>query len=329
MAAGAPPQRPESWPPPGQATLDYSHPLLRDLRVAWLGREPYRTPLPLLAGFPNAGAWTMYQTYNWRWSPWGPAFQPTSDGSEIYSDNVILPTTAWTCAMLVNSPDAGAWTTVGGRVNNTGTSVVQFYIPFSDGVLYADWGGNLSPNRVQWTPPASWFGAWHQLVWTIGPAGACIYSDGVLKASTSGSVSRVLGSSAGFDVPARNGGTNPIWAQLLLYNRTWTPADVAVHYTNPWAMFRRVSIGVHPDFLVSTAAPQFARPTSDISAGGWTPSTGADLYAMLDETVADDADYIQSATTPTNDTAELALSSVTDPAVSTGHIIRIRARKPS
>jgi len=39
-----------------------------------------------------------------------------------------------------------------------------------------------------------------------------------------------------------------------------------------------------------------ARPSADVSAGTWVPSTGADLYAMIDETTADAADYISTAT---------------------------------
>lgn len=78
-----------------------------------------------------------------------------------------------------------------------------------------------------------------------------------------------------------------------------------------------------------TAEPQQALPNADVSVGGWTASTGSDLYAMIDETTASDADYIQSATTPSSDVAEVALTNPADPAVSTGHIIRIRARKPS
>lgn len=42
-----------------------------------------------------------------------------------------------------------------------------------------------------------------------------------------------------------------------------------------------------------------ARPSSDVSAGAWVPSTGSDLWAMLDEETPSDADYI-STTTPSS-----------------------------
>jgi len=49
-------------------------------------------------------------------------------------------------------------------------------------------------------------------------------------------------------------------------------------------------------------------PDSDVSAGAWTPSTGATLFGVLDETSVDDADYIS---TTSNSTAVVGLS---DPA---------------
>lgn len=66
---------------------------------------------------------------------------------------------------------------------------------------------------------------------------------------------------------------------------------------------------------------QYARPTSDVSAGTWTASSGSDLFAMLDETTANDTDYI--VTTGTS-TCEVALGTMSDPAISSGHIVRYR-----
>jgi len=66
---------------------------------------------------------------------------------------------------------------------------------------------------------------------------------------------------------------------------------------------------------------QFSRPSADVSAGAWTASTGSDLYAMLDEAAADDADYI---TTASGSVCEVALAPLGDPAGNVGHIVRYR-----
>jgi hypothetical protein len=68
---------------------------------------------------------------------------------------------------------------------------------------------------------------------------------------------------------------------------------------------------------------QFARPDADTAAGTWTT---APLWSKIDETAASDADFISSSTT-SGSTCTIGLSNVTDPAVSTGHIVRYRYTK--
>lgn len=66
---------------------------------------------------------------------------------------------------------------------------------------------------------------------------------------------------------------------------------------------------------------QYARPTADVTPGSWTPSTGTDLYAVIDETTASDTDYIlaQSATT-----CVIQLGSLSDPTASDNHVLSYR-----
>lgn len=90
---------------------------------------------------------------------------------------------------------------------------------------------------------------------------------------------------------------------------------------NPWQLF--APLPTRRYFGVA-ATLQYARPSSDIAANGWLPSTGSDLFAMLDETSADDGDYIYSPSNPTTQQFEAKLSLVTDPASSIGHTISIR-----
>lgn len=74
---------------------------------------------------------------------------------------------------------------------------------------------------------------------------------------------------------------------------------------------------------LSSAVVQLIRPTSDITSGAWTPSTGSTLYGVLDETPYDDVDFI---TTSSSSTCEVKYNAGTDPVSSTGHIIRYRAK---
>lgn len=65
-------------------------------------------------------------------------------------------------------------------------------------------------------------------------------------------------------------------------------------------------------------------PASDVSAGTWTSSLGGALNAAIDETTIDDADYINTETVA--DECVVGLQSASDPATSTGHLVRYRLR---
>lgn len=79
------------------------------------------------------------------------------------------------------------------------------------------------------------------------------------------------------------------------------------------------------------AMPQFARPNSDFNnPGTWTnqAASSTNIYQAIDETIADDADFIQSPVGPTTTKVYVTkLSSITDPVSSSGHVLRWRYNK--
>lgn len=77
-------------------------------------------------------------------------------------------------------------------------------------------------------------------------------------------------------------------------------------------------------FLIAIApavTSTVARPDADVSAGTWTASSGSDLYAMIDEETASDADYI---TASSAGTCEVALSTIAEPITGWSTTIRYR-----
>ena len=74
---------------------------------------------------------------------------------------------------------------------------------------------------------------------------------------------------------------------------------------------------------------QFARPSADTLRDNWEEDDGttATIFDQIDEAAADDADYIRTVLTPTNDVYVTKLSSIEDPVSSTGHIVRYRYGK--
>ena len=69
---------------------------------------------------------------------------------------------------------------------------------------------------------------------------------------------------------------------------------------------------------------QFARPSSDVATGNWTSTP---LWQKVDEVTRSDTDFISSANNTSGDTCELGLSNISDPALSTGHVLRYAYRK--
>lgn len=70
---------------------------------------------------------------------------------------------------------------------------------------------------------------------------------------------------------------------------------------------------------------QYGRPSVDTSVVSWAASAGSSLWAMIDESVASDSDYAHSSTD--NVMYVTKLTSLTDPKIGTGHIVRWRAGK--
>lgn len=84
-----------------------------------------------------------------------------------------------------------------------------------------------------------------------------------------------------------------------------------------------VNVG-HLTFVASfkpTVIGQFARPSSDVSAGTWSPSTGGSIAACIDETPFSDTDY---ASATANGTFRVNLSSVSTPDTGT-RTVRFRS----
>ena len=70
-----------------------------------------------------------------------------------------------------------------------------------------------------------------------------------------------------------------------------------------------------------------ARPGSDTAAGAWLPSSGADLYSMLNEVTPDDSNYIYTVTAAS--AAKMALTPVVDPHTTSGQVVSYRAWSPN
>ena len=68
--------------------------------------------------------------------------------------------------------------------------------------------------------------------------------------------------------------------------------------------------------------PRYAKPSADLIAGNWLPSSGSSLSAMLNEAIENDATYIR---TTSASTCEVALNAVANPGTTSGQVVRYSA----
>ena len=183
---------------------------------------------------------------------------------------------------------------------------------------------SLGRRRFDSSAPVFGSAGWYRVIlsWSGGSSAVMMINRSVVGATQVSSNGVVIGpaNTADYLQIGMVSGGSPL-AGNVLFARAWrrglSLSEMFLLNDNPWKIFEPETIPLY--FSIATA--QYARPTSDVSAGTWTASTGSDLFAMLDETSANDSDYI---TTTNASTCEVALGSLSDPALSTGHIVRYR-----
>ena len=175
---------------------------------------------------------------------------------------------------------------------------------------------------------ATWWGKPHTIVISTLPGVAISASvDGISPTSWSNSVSHVGAGSLANLKQAYTGtaqysnyyhfnGFVFLWANLP--GVFLSQAEASCLSTMPWSLFASQTMCVSLP-IGGSLPPQLLAPISDIAKGAWTPSSGSDLYAMLDEGAADAADYIV-ATSPTS--CEMRLSVGATPSASGDRILR-------
>lgn len=74
---------------------------------------------------------------------------------------------------------------------------------------------------------------------------------------------------------------------------------------------------------------QFGRPSTDTTRDNWEEDDGTttSIFDQIDESSADDGDYIRTGLAPTSDVYVTKLTTLEDPVSSSGHTVRVRRSK--
>lgn len=136
------------------------------------------------------------------------------------------------------------------------------------------------------------------------------------------------GGASAYKIASGSGAENPTWTmgggQLFVFGAvtqvTYKAAPAGT--TISPAQGTVVVDGKAPTIAVTNL--QTAAPIADIASNGWQPSSGGDLYAMLNEAqIANASNYIFSPNNPTTQQFEVKLSPLNDPASSANHAVNI------
>lgn len=89
--------------------------------------------------------------------------------------------------------------------------------------------------------------------------------------------------------------------------------------------------GAHVHVYQQARQLQFARPDGDVTVTGWAneEGEGTDLYESIGEEEVDDSTYVVSPAAPSASQSTFSLEDISNPGVSTGHILRWRYKVPA
>jgi hypothetical protein len=321
--------------------LTRGHPLARGLLAYVPMTEAAGPPRDLVTG----QLLTASDALNPRWRPSPgrgvlPSLSPTGDGSwatRCY-DTAPIPryavtTNAYTLACWLYL-DAADWSGNGSYGISPfwfspyqATPVAALWSPSGNWSLYEDTGTDSTLTtgvHVSLMPPVR---TWFHMAGTRDASGnGVFYVNGISRGTAT--IPGTFPSSTTMRLTVlnrtwRDSGWPGYLQHVGVWNRALRPDELLQLVRDPPALL----VSRQPDnprywSTVAAAPPQVAAPISDVSTGGWTVTP---LWSKLDETVADDADYVSSSLNPVADTGEVLLAPTSVPVNMAGHTLSIRA----
>jgi hypothetical protein len=234
------------------AQVHWGHPLADKLLAAVVFTEGGGEPFDLARRLPLA----VNGSPSWDANGLGRCgvTAATGDFWNFGDEAPFVPTRSVTCCLIRRKTDStarssAAFGTDGGLVGGR----CGAHIPFNDGIVYWDFGGQLSPNRL--TASGLSQAGLQKWVFVAGTRGSSIYLDGVRVASQATAITRAA-SSAGVDFTLNRGqgvaGDLQEFSLFLMLGQEWGQEQVTDWTAAPFALFRTPRYARY--FLTTAAA---------------------------------------------------------------------------
>lgn len=186
---------------------------------------------------------------------YGPASVHTNSGSSGYylASGALSGSTAGSILIIRRKTDTTNRATGFG---STAFNVNAFgvLLPFSDGTVYWDFGGNAGTNRI--SKSGLTFNARDSVyIFTAGPTGMYMYQDGLLVASSSTAPSARTPTNQPFGLTygnSQSSSDNRVDTLYVAADRQWSPAEVAQWTANPFRVAEtRPSLAIYTPFTTT------------------------------------------------------------------------------
>lgn len=175
-------------------------------------------------------------------APGGVAFDNVNDRFYINTSGLPLAnsmTTSFTVLMIRRKTDATLRNSAHWGSSDVGNDTTRLagYMPWSDGIVYLEFGGSSGNNQL--SVSGLNVAGMQKWAFTGGTKGLQIYLDGALKGSKSTAITRVTSPdfSINGSVPSGHGGDLQDVYFFAALDAEWTPSMIAEWTVDPWLMF--------------------------------------------------------------------------------------------
>lgn len=239
--------------------LALSHPMTRGLVMAVnfaaqgvnSGAGSEIALIPEDTGVAGPGRWlnasVSYATGVNRFGRWVGFNNANTSSFLEWQRSDFVPTTAVSILMLYEKGDGSNRNCLAGSVDyglGSITNSCNHHVPFSDGVVYFDWGGNVNGvTRVQVGGLS--FGA-DRWVFTVGSRGMEIWQNGIKQASNGVTPTRNKDATMPFKLGASVSGSGTLcdiahWNVYAMWSRQLTPDEIVTVSADPYLLWEQPS----------------------------------------------------------------------------------------
>jgi hypothetical protein len=204
-------------------------------------------PIPEDTGVAGPGRWARgnvsYATGVNRYGNWVGFNNANTNSFLEWQRSDFVPTTAVSILMLYEKADSTNRNCLAGSVDyglGSNTNSCNHHVPFSDGVVYFDWGGNTNGvTRVQVGGLTFSADRW---VFTVGSRGMEIWQNGIKQASNGATPTRNKDATMPFKLGASIAGSGTLcdiahWNVYAMWDRQLTTTEIVMVSADPYILW--------------------------------------------------------------------------------------------